>query len=79
MKRFILIAWAMLALSLCAHADDWQAQVDQLIAQGEFKKAEKVMDKLPKKTRQAEAVRIDSLKTIMQRIRKDFNIKKHWR
>ena len=73
MKRFILIAWAVLVLSVCAHAD-WQTPVDQLIAQGEFKKAEKVMDKLPKKTRQAEAVRIDSLKTIMQRIRKDFNI-----
>ena len=25
---------------------DWQTQVDQLIASGEFKKAEKVMDKL---------------------------------
>ena len=73
MKRFILIASAVLLMSVCAHAD-WQDQVDQLIAQGEFKKAEKVMDKLPKKTRQAEAVRIDSLKTIMQRIRKDFNI-----
>ena len=45
---------------------DWQTQVDQLIASGEFKKAEKVMDKLSKKTKQADAVRIDSLKTIMQ-------------
>ena len=53
---------------------DWQTQVDQLIASGEFKKAEKVMDKLSKKTKQADAVRIDSLKTIMQRIRNDFNI-----
>ena len=53
---------------------DWQTQVDQLIASGEFKKAEKVMDKLSKKTKQADAVRIDSLKTIMQRIRNDVNI-----
>ena len=73
MKRFTVILCSLVAITISAHAD-WQTQVDQLISQGEFKKAEKVMDKLPKKTRQAEAVRIDSLKTIMQRIRKDFNI-----
>ena len=53
---------------------DWQEQVDQLIAQGEFARAEKVMKSLPKKVRVADAVRIDSLRTIMQRIRTDFRI-----
>ena len=47
---------AMGGTSVAAGAD-WQTQVDQLIASGEFKKAEKVMDKLSKKTKQADAVR----------------------
>ena len=63
-----------LALSGVAGTPDWQPQVDQLIAQGEFARAEKVMKALPKKVRQADAVRIDSLRTIMQRIRTDFRI-----
>ena len=54
--------------------DDWLGQVNGLMAQGEFAQAEKVMKKLPKKVRKAEAVRIDSLQTIMGRIRKDFNM-----
>ena len=53
---------------------DWQPQVDQYIAQGEFARAEKLMKSLPKKVRQADAVRIDSLLTIMKRIRTDFRI-----
>lgn len=53
---------------------DWLGQVNGLMADGEFAKAEQVMKKLPKKVRQAEAVRIDSLQTIMGRIRKDFNM-----
>ena len=63
-----------LALVGTAATPDWQDQVDELIAQGEFARAEKVMKSLPKKVRQADAVRIDSLRTIMQRIRTDFRI-----
>ena len=74
MKKTILALAVLTALPLVGQAADWQQQVDECIAQGEFKKAEKIMQKLPKKTRQAEAVRIDSLQTIMQRIRKDFNL-----
>ena len=64
----------LLLVSGAAQADDWLAEVNQCIAQGEFARAEKIMSKLPKKTRTAQAVRIDSLKTIMGRIRKDFTI-----
>ena len=72
----ILITLAVSAFALFAQAaaPDWQEQVDQLIAQGEFARAEKVMKALPKKVRKADAVRIDSLLTIMQRIRTDFRI-----
>ncbi len=73
-KQLLALAMSALALSGAAGAPDWQPQVDQLIAQGEFARAEKVMKSLPKKVRQADAVRIDSLRTIMQRIRTDFRI-----
>ena len=73
-KLLISLAASALALVGMAATPDWQAQVDQLIAQGEFARAEKVMKSLPKQVRQADAVRIDSLRTIMQRIRTDFRI-----
>jgi len=73
-KHLLALAVSFLALTSLAATPDWQAQVDQLIAQGEFARAEKVMKSLPKKVRVADAVRIDSLRTIMQRIRTDFRI-----
>ena len=76
MNKTLLSILAAMSLygSATAFAADWQTQVDQFIAAGEFAKAEQLMAKLPKKTRQAQAVTIDSLQTIMRRIRKDFNI-----
>jgi len=75
MKRPIslLVACATALIALAADPA-WQPQVDQLIAQGQFARATQVMDKLPAATRRADAIRIDSLKTIMQRIRDDFRI-----
>ena len=73
-KTVLAIAMATMALTIMAANPTWQPQVDQCIAQGEFAQADKIMKSLPKKQRKAEAVRIDSLRTIMQRIRKDFNI-----
>ena len=72
-KQVMALAASLLALTGMA-ADDWQAQVDRYIAQGEFARAERVMKSLPKRVRQADAVRIDSLRTIMQRIRTDFRL-----
>ena len=76
MGRYRLISLLLVILVSVhfAHASDWLSQVNDLMAQGEFAKAEKLMNKLPKKTRVSEAVRIDSLLTIMNRIRKDFNM-----
>ena len=54
--------------------DGWLQQVEDLMNQGEFKKAEALMKSLPKKTQVAQEVRIDSLNTIMGRIRKDFTM-----
>ena len=72
--RNIVVLLALIGTAAVAYGADWLEQVNQCIAQGEFARAEKIMNKLPKKTRTAEAVRIDSLQTIMQRIRKDFNL-----
>ena len=72
-RNTILLA-GMALVSFMANGSDWLTQVNNCIACGEFARAEKVMNKLPKKTRTAQAVRIDSLKTIMERIRKDFNM-----
>ena len=73
-KCLLALAASAIALTGMAVTPDWQGQVDELIAQGEFARAEKVMKSLPKRVRQADAVRIDSLRTIMQRIRTDFRI-----
>ena len=73
-KCLLALVASALAFVGMAITPDWQHEVDQLIAQGEFARAEKVMKSLPKKVRQADAVRIDSLRTIMQRIRTDFRI-----
>ena len=67
-KSLLALAVSALALTSVAVTPDWQRQVDEFIAQGEFARAEKLMKSLPKKVRQADAVRIDSLRTIMQRI-----------
>ncbi len=75
MRRVLLLIVCLTAFAGLMAADaDWQPQVDRCIAQGEFARAEKIMKSLPKKVRRADAVRIDSLQTIMQRIRKDFNM-----
>ena len=59
-----------------AHAASgkWRVQVDALMKQGEFKKASTLMDKLPKQVKKENEVVIDSLNTIMERIRKDFTM-----
>lgn len=64
---------AVSALAVCGQ-DGWLTQVENLMEQGEFAKAEALMKALPKKTRIEQEVRIDSLITIMGRIRKDFNM-----
>ena len=76
MKNFrtILLLLAMLSASLVVAKTNWVSQVETMMDNGEFKKAEKFMQSLPKKVRAAEEVRIDSLNTIMTRIRKDFTM-----
>lgn len=77
MKTKSLLALALSAiLGLGAQAadSDWKTTVDQMIANGEFAKAEQLMKKLPRDVRKSQAVRIDSLNTIIDRIRKDFTL-----
>lgn len=74
-KSILTLATAAI-MGVMGHAAQasWQTTVDQMIANGEFKNAETLMKKLPAKERKAQAVRIDSLNTIMDRIRKDFTL-----
>lgn len=77
MKTKSVIALALAAfMGFAAHAADtqWKTAVEQMIANGEFAKAEQFMKKLPRDVRKEQAVRIDSLNTIIDRIRKDFNL-----
>ena len=75
-KFFVLVVF----LSACfptwaaGSVDNWRSEVDRLMEQGEFAQASKLMKRLPKKVRNAEAVTIDSLNQIMERIRKDFTL-----
>ena len=76
MKNYktILLAIVVMSASAMMAQTNWLNQVEDLMEQGEFKKAENLMKSLPKKVKAAEEVRIDSLNTIMTRIRKDFNM-----
>lgn len=65
---------AMMGFMAQAATVAWQPSVDQMIANGEFAKAEQFLKQLPKAERKEQAVRIDSLNTIMQRIRADFTL-----
>lgn len=74
LRKFLLLA-IFICTSLVAGAqENWLQQVEEMIDQGEFKKAQTLMNNLPKKVRAEQEVRIDSLNTIMERIRKDFNM-----
>ncbi len=69
-----LVAVAAMNATAATPSAQWQATVDRCVAQGEFLKAEKIMNTLPKSSRKAYAVQIDSVRQIMQRIRKDFTL-----
>ncbi len=55
-------------------AVDWRPTVDSLMVEGEFARANAVMKKLPARQRKQQAVTIDSLQQIMQRIQSDFSL-----
>ena len=57
-----------------AQAPSWLETVNSCIDSGEFSKASKLMKKLPAKVRRDNAVKIDSLNQIMERIRHDFTL-----
>lgn len=66
---------ALMAIAMTAVAQtNWVSKVDDMMDRGEFLKAEQFMKSLPKGVRVSEEVRIDSLNTIMGRIRKDFTM-----
>ncbi|MBQ2163757.1 MAG: transglutaminase domain-containing protein [Muribaculaceae bacterium] len=66
---------ALMAIAMTAVAQtNWVSKVEDMMDRGEFLKAEQFMKSLPKGVRVSEEVRIDSLNTIMGRIRKDFTM-----
>lgn len=70
-----LMASALMAIAMTAVAQtNWVSKVEDMMDRGEFLKAEQFMKSLPKGVRVSEEVRIDSLNTIMRRIRKDFTM-----
>lgn len=80
MKSKLLLLIALVAMTATATRaaetpDAWLPRACALVEDGEFKQVETLMKSLPKATRRADAVQIDSLTQIMERIRKDFNIK----
>lgn len=72
--KFVIAVIIAFSGSVAMAQSGWVKQVEEMMEQGEFKKAENFMKSLPKKTKVAEEVRIDSLNTIMERIRKDFTM-----
>ena len=79
-KNIFLIAAVMLLAAICmaqttyAQNKDFRAQAGELILKGEFKKTEKLLNGLPKKTKTENRFTIDSIQQTMYRIRKDFSL-----
>ncbi|MEG2218711.1 MAG: transglutaminase-like domain-containing protein [Muribaculaceae bacterium] len=73
-----LIALMLTSIIYCATlwGADWKSNVEMNIHNGNFAKANSIMNTLPSKEKNNRAEEIDSLRTIMQRIRNDFRISK---
>ena len=81
MKRNILLIAVMLLLAAIslpqkatAQSKDFRAQAGELILKGEFKKAEKMLNRLPKQTRYNNRLTIDSISQTIRRMRRDFSL-----
>ena len=74
MRKIIVVAVALFVAMGAMAQNNWLKEVENMMEQGEFKKAEAYMNSLPRKIKAEQEVRIDSLNTIMGRIRKDFNM-----
>ena len=73
MRLMLMAVTAMIAVTLMAQ-NSWVSRVEAMMDEGEFRKAENFMKSLPANVRADQEVRIDSLNTIMGRIRKDFTM-----
>ena len=62
------------AAGMAAGAQTWLGDVNRLIDDGEFARAEQVLSALPQQEKDNYKIRIDSLRKFMQRTRGDFSI-----
>lgn len=62
------------AITSGINAQEWRQETVTLLNNGEFKKVETIIHNLSKKEKKQNPVFIDSLQTMMQRIRNDFKI-----
>ncbi len=74
MKQLLSLILTLVAAVTAGATPDWQPAVETMIDNGEFARATTTMKRLPRATRRADAVVIDSLETIMSRIRADFTM-----
>lgn len=76
MKATVHLTLTLLAILLTtgAAANDWKSRAGELIAAGEFAKAERILGNLSAKEKEANEVTVDSLKSVMLRMRSDFSI-----
>ena len=61
LRTIVATVVSVVTFMTLAATPDWQGQVDEYIAQGEFARAEKVMKSLPKRVRQADAAHTQRL------------------
>lgn len=73
-SKYLFLSVLICFCASALHAKGWKNDVNKLIVAGEFSKVEQVLDKLPAKQKRANQLQIDSIKSIMLRIRKDFSI-----
>ena len=74
MKRLVVGIIAASVMSLGAMAQGWKDECKSLIAKGEFAKAEAVLKQQNAPAHSPQAVVIDSLRTIMSRMKQNFRI-----
>lgn len=74
MAKIIRIFLVFCICSSVSYGSNWKQETEKLILKGQFSSADSLMKSLPQKDQDKYYVDIDSFRTIMERIRMDFNL-----
>lgn len=74
MSKTIRVILVFLIFPIVLYGTNWKRETEKLILNGQFFSADSLLKSLPQKDKEKYYVDIDSFRTIMERIRMDFNM-----